>query len=443
MVSIENRRPLVSVIIPTHNRVGPLQEALASVYAQEGEGKLFDLEIIVVDDASSDATPQAMRGFPDIRYIRLDKNHGLSGARNVGIKASTGKYIAFLDDDDLWMSDKLSLLVPILESDPNVGVAYAQVIVRCRNNIELIPDLHGPSGYLFRTLLMRDFIGILNILVRREAFDKAGYFDEQLSTYEDIDWMLRLAFHVSFKFIAGPVAVYRLSYEGKYLTDIVQARTEWEFRPIIEKALTMLPDNAKDARKLRQQVLARVELKIAEELEWAGEMEWMERESAQNSEAKQKDSRPFEKEIFLYSLLGSRMWAHLLEALKECPTVSANPSAKLLIRRQMRRMCLASKDPFVAVRTSCTKIRALTKGGGLAEWWRMRELLADLWSEAAHCLATLGLHRLTGQAVLYAILKNPIKIGRVGLWITRLVILAPLGHLKDGVAVRSFPFSDL
>src|SRR5262245_8210926 len=151
MVSIENRRPLVSVIIPTHNRVGPLQEALASVYAQEGEGKLFDLEIIVVDDASSDATPQALRGYPDIRYIRLDKNHGLSGARNVGIKASTGKYIAFLDDDDLWMSDKLSLLVPILESDPNVGVAYAQVIVKCRNNIELIPDLHGPSGYLFRT----------------------------------------------------------------------------------------------------------------------------------------------------------------------------------------------------------------------------------------------------------------------------------------------------
>jgi glycosyltransferase involved in cell wall biosynthesis len=425
MTSANKEKPLVSVIIPTYNRAKLLEDALASVYSQEGAGHEFEMEIIVVDDASSDATPEIARRHPDICYLRLEKNRGLSGARNAGIKASTGKYVAFLDDDDLWISSKLRLLVPILEDNPHIGVAYGQAIIQCGNHVELIPDAHAPSGYLFEALLMKDFVGILNILVRREAFETVGYFDEGLTTYEDIDWILRLAFHYRFSFKADPVAIYRLSHQGKYTTDMREGRTEREFRPIIEKALTRLPDDAKRARKLRQQVLARVELKIAEELEWAGEAEWMERESAQNSEAKQEDSRPFEKEIFLYSLAGSRMWAHLLEALKASPTVSANPSARLLMRRQMRRMCLALKDPLVAVRTSCTKIRALTKGGGLAEWWRIRELVADLWSEAALCLATRGFHKLTGQAALYAILENPAKVGPIGLWITKSIILVP------------------
>ena len=312
MASAKKDKPLVSVIIPTHNRAKLLEEALASVYSQEGAGSEFEMEIIVVDDASSDATPEIARRHPDIRYLRLDKNRGVSGARNAGIKASTGKYVAFLDDDDVWIPYKLSLLVPILENNPHIAVAYSQIIIKCGNNIEIQPDADAPSGYLFEALLMKDFLGILNILVRRETFETAGYFDEGLTTFEDIDWMLRLAFHYCFSFKPGPVAIYRLSHQGNFTTDIRQGRTEREFRPIIEKALTMLPNTARDARKLKQRVLAHAELKIAEELEWAGEMEWLERESAKNSETKQEDNRKFEKDIFLCPLLASQMWPHVL-----------------------------------------------------------------------------------------------------------------------------------
>ena len=438
MASAKKDKPLVSVIIPTHNRAKLLEEALASVYSQEGAGREFEMEIIVVDDASSDATPEIARRHPDIRYLRLDKNRGLSGARNAGIKASTGKYVAFLDDDDLWIPYKLSLLVPILENNPHIGVAYSQIIIKCGNNIEIQPDAAAPSGYLFETLLMKEFFGILNILVRRETFETAGYFDEGLTTYEDIDWMLRLAFHYRFSFQPGPVAIYRLSHQGKYSTDMRQGHTQREFRPIIERALTMLPDTAREARKLKQRVLARAELKIAEELEWAAEREWLERESLKNSEPKQEDNRHFEKEIFLCSVLASQMWTHVLGSLKECPAISANPSARALMRRQVRRLCLASTDPIVAVRASCTKIRAVTKGSGLTDWWTIRELLADLWFEAAFCLASRRLHRLTGQAVLYAILKNPAKVGRVGLWITRSIIL-PFARSTNAFVLIVFP----
>src|SRR5262245_43577863 len=428
MDSPKKDKPLVSVIIPTHNRARLLEEALASVYSQEGAGGEFEMEIIVVDDASTDATPEIARRHSDIRYLRLDKNRGLSCARNTGIKASTGKYVAFLDDDDLWISYKLSLLVPILENNPHIGVAYSQIIIRCGNNIELQPDAHAPSGYLFETLLMKDFVGILNMLVRREIFETAGYFDESLTTYEDIDWMLRLAFHYRFSFTLGPVAIYRLSQQGKYCTDIRQGRTEREFRPIIEKALTMLPNTAKNTQKLRQQVRASVELKIAEELEWTREPEWLERTPAQHAETKPQDNRSLEKDIFWNPLPASCMWAHMLMSLKESPAISEDPSARLLMRRHVFRLCLASKDPIVAVRSVCTKIRAVTKGSDLRDWWRIRELLADLWFEAAFCLLRRGLHRLTGQAVLYAILKNPAKLGRTGLWMTRSII-APLRHL--------------
>lgn len=101
-------KPLVSAIIPTHNRATLLAEALASVYAQEGKGEEFDLEVIVVDDASSDATPEVVKRF-DARYLRFDSNRGLSAARNAGIAASTGA--SFLDDDDLWTPRRLRTLL--------------------------------------------------------------------------------------------------------------------------------------------------------------------------------------------------------------------------------------------------------------------------------------------------------------------------------------------
>ena len=119
-------KPVVSVIIPTHNRATLLRTAIATVYAQEGVGELFDLEVIVVDDASSDETAEAARSYPNVKYIRFDDNRGVAAARNAGVKVATGQYIALLDDDDLWLPHKLRTQVPAFALDPTLGMVYGQ-----------------------------------------------------------------------------------------------------------------------------------------------------------------------------------------------------------------------------------------------------------------------------------------------------------------------------
>src|SRR5712691_1887639 len=246
--------PVVSVIIPTHNRADLLPEALDSVYAQEGLGECFEMQVIVVDDASTDATPQVMQQYPAVHYIRLATNQGESAARNAGIKASQGKYVAFLDDDDLWLPHRLRVQVPVLEENPEVGGVYGQNIIR-GEGIENPgwPDAHrAPSGNVFQAFLLEDFISINTILVRREAFEKAGYFDESLKTMQYYDICLRLAFHVPFVFIPGSVAIQRYSRGGNWTVTVVGGVYEHTHTYVIERALGLLPDTAEYAEVKRQ-----------------------------------------------------------------------------------------------------------------------------------------------------------------------------------------------
>ncbi|MDQ5836983.1 MAG: glycosyltransferase, partial [Acidobacteriota bacterium] len=96
--------PSVSVIIPTHNRPRLLPRAVESAHAA-GE----DVEVVIVDDASTDETAEVCRGLAGVKYIRLERNQGVAGARNVGLLASGGEYVAFLDDDDLRLPGSLDL----------------------------------------------------------------------------------------------------------------------------------------------------------------------------------------------------------------------------------------------------------------------------------------------------------------------------------------------
>src|SRR5712692_9764325 len=123
-----SKMPKASVITPTYNRADFLRVAIASVLNQTFQ----DLEIIVVDDASSDRTAEVVRRFTDelIKYIRHDINKGGSAARNTGIKNSTGAYVAFLDDDDEWLPEKLGMQVDLLENSPaEVGGVYTSYMV--------------------------------------------------------------------------------------------------------------------------------------------------------------------------------------------------------------------------------------------------------------------------------------------------------------------------
>jgi len=376
-----NRLPLVSVVIPTHNRAHMVQESIASVRAQEGVGVLFDMEIVVVDDASSDATPEVLRAYPEIRYVRLPVNRGLSAARNEGIKASTGEYVAFNDDDDLWLPYKLSLLVPALESDPHLSAAYAQMIVNCENTIALVPDANAPSGHLFPMLLMKDCpVGILGILVRRDVFDSIGYFDETLTTYEDVDWVLRVAARYRIVFRPGPVALYRLSMKGKYVTDIIEGRTESTLRTIVENALKLLPPDCEDYSRLRHEAFARLELKVAEELEWVEEYD--------------------------------RMRVHLEQAMKEFPPLFQESYVRTLIERQICLLAFRSKSPLAVVREVTKKLNANGRGNGMSSFLSMRSLTAHIWLDIASRLTCADKQQQSGAclAAFHAILANPLMI---------------------------------
>src|SRR6516162_2547473 len=121
-------RPLVSVIIATRNRAALLGRALDSVFSQWGLGVEFDLDVIVVDDASTDSTATVVAEYPQVRYLRLSTQRGVSAARNAGIEASRGTFVCFLDDDDVWLPGRLRLQLPVLERHPEAGAVYSQVL---------------------------------------------------------------------------------------------------------------------------------------------------------------------------------------------------------------------------------------------------------------------------------------------------------------------------
>jgi len=379
----QNEKPLVSVVIATHNRAGLLQQALDSVYAQEGVGEQFEMEVIVVDDASSDATPEVVRRYPGVRYIRLAKNRGPCAGRNVGIKESAGAYVAFLDDDDLWLPYKLRVQVPVLQAHPETGVVYSQQIVSFGNQVSVWPDSRrAPSGFVFRTMLMYGFTSVDSVVVRREAFEKAGYFDESVREWDDYDMWLRLAFYFPFTFVPGPVAIYRLSRQGIFLGAATEGASERVLRLIVDKALAMLPDTAEDYTQVSREARARVGLRVAEQLEMIGEL--------------------------------GRMQDQILKTLQEFPWMSGEPWARSWIAWKVCCIALASDAPLDAVRAFCARARDAIGRNGIRNSVRTRGMLADAWKQVAIGLAKdpRANCRAAGHAAVYAIVHNPAKLGR-------------------------------
>src|SRR5216684_9137356 len=120
-------RPLVSVIIPTRNRAALLARALDSVFSQYGLGEQFDLEVIVVDDGSTDSTATVVGEYAQVRCLHFSTSREVAAARNAGIEASRGAFICFLDDDDVWLPGRLKLQIPVFNHHPEAGAVYSQV----------------------------------------------------------------------------------------------------------------------------------------------------------------------------------------------------------------------------------------------------------------------------------------------------------------------------
>lgn len=199
--------PSVSVVITTFNRSELLPRAIESA---QNAGS--DLEVIVVDDCSSDDTPEVCAQIHGIRYVRLNANRGLANARNVGIAESSSDFIAFLDDDDLRLSGSLDRQSRLFAADDRIALCYGQALIGdARRQLptgELYP-INCPQGDIFWDLLEDNFIPVPTVLARKSSLIAAGCFNTTLNRIEDWDMWLRLSERFLIAAIAEPVAIYR------------------------------------------------------------------------------------------------------------------------------------------------------------------------------------------------------------------------------------------
>ena len=242
----------VSIIIPAYNRAKVLPRAINSVLTQTYQ----DFEIIIVDDCSRDNTDKIIKQFTDprIRYIKHKHNKGGNAARNTGIKEARGEFIAFLDSDDEWLSDKLNKQMKLFaENGPSVGLIYAGQRCYDENNGKDFDYIGDKTGSVFSDMLVHNYIGSLSVvIVRAEYIHKVGGLDEQLKSCQDWDFYIRLSrvcqfdlvkeclikYHVGKKdpnrisnnrlsIVAGHEAIQR-----KYATEIEQLSKEYKLRHI-------------------------------------------------------------------------------------------------------------------------------------------------------------------------------------------------------------------
>ncbi|MBI2361062.1 MAG: glycosyltransferase family 2 protein, partial [Deltaproteobacteria bacterium] len=181
--------PRVSVVIPTYNRWPMVREAVESVLAQT----YGDFELVVVDDGSADDTAERLSAYsPKLRVLRQPRR-GVAAARNLGVRNSVGKYVAFLDSDDLWRSGKLETQMTFMIARPEVRICQTEELW-IRRGVRVNPRKRHrkPSGDIFRPSLELCLVSPSAVVMTRELFEQAGGFDEAFTVCEDYDLWLRI-----------------------------------------------------------------------------------------------------------------------------------------------------------------------------------------------------------------------------------------------------------
>jgi glycosyltransferase involved in cell wall biosynthesis len=202
-------KPQASIIITTHNRPHLLPRAIESARLAG-----TDLEIIVVDDASDDNTAEVCRSFNgNVKYVRVDRNQGVAGARNIGLLASQGDFVSFLDDDDTRLPGSMNKQLAMLRQEPNAGLIYAQTIIGDQDGHTprgITPE-ELPQGDLFFKLLARNFIPCGSVVFRRACLSAVGLLDDSISGPDDWDFWIRVAEIYPIIALEEPVGVWRQS----------------------------------------------------------------------------------------------------------------------------------------------------------------------------------------------------------------------------------------
>lgn len=195
----------VSVVIPSHNRAALLPRAIRSALEQTQP----PLEIIVVDDGSTDDTERVLAEMevPNLRYLKQSSSTGAAAARNRGIEEARGELIGFLDSDDRWLPKKLELQCTLFDTDSDVGVVYGR-----HSAVDFTGRTKISEGALYRgdirQRLLEGWCPATTSLfvVRRKELMRVGGFDPQLRSFHDYDLWLRLAEHTRFDYVDQPIA---------------------------------------------------------------------------------------------------------------------------------------------------------------------------------------------------------------------------------------------
>jgi glycosyltransferase involved in cell wall biosynthesis len=200
--------PRSSIIIATHSRPQLLPHAVESAHAAG-----VDVEVIIVDDASTDETADVCRALKGIKYLRVERNQRVAGARNIGLVASKGEYISFLDDDDTRIPGSLDLQIEILEQHPDSALVYGQALYADhdgKTSDELYP-IKCPQGDILWELLTQNFIPCGSAVFRRAAIVRLGLLDDTIPGLDDWDLWIRIAELYPVVAVEQPVVTWRRS----------------------------------------------------------------------------------------------------------------------------------------------------------------------------------------------------------------------------------------
>ena len=244
--------PTVSVIIPTYNRASRLVEAISSVMSQT----LRDFEIIVVDDGSSDNTREILTAKFGQTFQYISKKHAGFPQRNSGIEQTSGKYIAFLDSDDLWVPDKLERQVGLMEtSTADTGLVYCDCTVENHHRAGLCKRFRAGCnvrGHVFKeALLGKLMVSPSRVLVKRECLKAVGGFKEGRHRSEDTELWIRIARRYRVDFVDAPLVIKR-HLGNNMMTDLTLLEDPvWLLRAVFDA-----PGCPKEIMRLKNQAYA-------------------------------------------------------------------------------------------------------------------------------------------------------------------------------------------
>jgi glycosyltransferase involved in cell wall biosynthesis len=262
-MTIPNAR--ASIIITTRSRPHLVPRAVQSAQAS---GR--DVEIVVVDDASSDETAAVCRGLSGINYVRVEHNQGVAGARNIGLIASRGEYLSFLDDDDTRLPDSLDPQIEALERTPQAALIYGRAIWGDREGVpgnrSYPPEC--PDGDVFWKLLSRNFIPCGSAVFRRSCLARVGLLDDSIPGLDDWDLWIRIAEIHPIISTEMPIIIWRKSTPGSGQGTSQAARLVSKSIQKFRHDWMNLQRAARAARKTRSAVWREFSENMAEHLIW-------------------------------------------------------------------------------------------------------------------------------------------------------------------------------